>query len=143
MKVDIVLVLVDLCKIMGVVVSTLNNGKIGTKEGYKLDFGLDLQSKTQGKFPYHTLQLAIPFVRFKNFSSYASPFYSKPFVVLLQVFSVLLLQGRFKGNSTPFTMFSTTLDFIIFGFLGFCLHCAFFCLICSMLQSCPFLCKKV
>ncbi len=29
-KVDIVFVLVDLCRIMGVVVSTLNNGKIGT-----------------------------------------------------------------------------------------------------------------
>jgi hypothetical protein len=66
-----------------------------------LDFGLDLQSETQGKFPNHTLQLVIPFVRFRNFSSYASPFYSKPYIVLLQVLSFLLLQGGFKGDSTP------------------------------------------
>ncbi len=55
MKVDIVLVLVNLCKIMGVVVSTLNNGKIGTQEGCRLDFGLNLQSETQGKFLDRTL----------------------------------------------------------------------------------------
>ncbi len=91
-KVDIVLVLVDLCRIMGVVVLALNNGKIGTHEGCRLDFGLDLQSETKSRFHNHTLQLVIPFVRFKNFSSYGSPFYSKPFVVLMQVLSVLLLQ---------------------------------------------------
>jgi hypothetical protein len=51
------------------------------------------------------LQLAIPFVGFKSFSSYASPFCSKPFVVLLQVFYVLLLQGGFKGDSTPSQFF--------------------------------------
>jgi hypothetical protein len=54
-KVDVVLVLVDLCKIMGVVVLALNNDKIGTQECCKLDFGLDLQRETQGKFPNHTL----------------------------------------------------------------------------------------
>ncbi len=67
MKVDIVLMFVDLCKIMGVVISALNNGKIGTREGCKLDFNSNLQSKTQGKFLCHTLQLAIPFVYFKSF----------------------------------------------------------------------------
>ncbi len=121
-KVDIVLMLVNLCKIMGVDVLVLNNGKIGIQEGYKLDFGLDLQSETQGKFLDHTLQHIIPFVCFRIFSSYASPFYSKPFVVLLQVLSVILLQGGFKGDSAPLTMFSTTLNFILFGFLGFCWH---------------------
>jgi hypothetical protein len=54
-KIDIVLVLVDLCIIMGVVVSALNNGKIGIQEGCRLDFGLDLQGKIQGKFLNHTL----------------------------------------------------------------------------------------
>jgi hypothetical protein len=107
---------------MGVDVLVLNNGKIGIQEGYKLDFGLDLQSETQGKFLDHTLQHIIPFVCFRIFSSYASPFYSKPFVVLLQVLSVILLQGGFKGDSAPLTMFSTTLNFILFGFLGFCWH---------------------
>jgi hypothetical protein len=63
----------------GVVVSTLNNGKIRTQEGCKLNFSLDLQSEIQGKFPDHTLQLAIPFFCFRSFSSYGSPFYSKPF----------------------------------------------------------------
>jgi hypothetical protein len=82
-KIDIVLMPVDLCKIMGVVVSTLNNDKIRTQEGCRLNFSSNLQSGTQGKFPYHTLQLAIPFVRFRSFSSYASPFCSKPFIILL------------------------------------------------------------
>ncbi len=49
------LVLVDLCKIMGVVVSTLSNYKIRIQECCILDFGLDLQNKTQGKFLDHTL----------------------------------------------------------------------------------------
>jgi hypothetical protein len=53
------------------------------------------------------------------------------------------LQGGFKGDLTPLTMFSTILDLILFGFLRLCLHCAFFCLIFFMLQSCPLLCKKV
>jgi hypothetical protein len=88
------------------------------------------------------LQLVIPFVRFKSFSSYASPFGSKPFIILLQVLSVLLLQKGFKGDSTPFIVCSTTLDLILFGLLGLCLHCAFFGLICSMLQNCPFLRKR-
>ncbi len=110
-------------------VSALNNGKIGTQEGCKLDFSLDLQSETQGKFPNHTLQ---SFVRFRNFPSYASPLCSKHFVFLLQVLSVLL-QGGFRQDSTPLTMFSTILDLILFGFLGLCLHCAFFCSIFSML----------
>jgi hypothetical protein len=65
------------------------------------------------------------------------------FNVIMQVLSIFLLQGGFKGKSTPLTMFSTTLDLILFGFLGLCLHCAFFCLICFMFQSCLFLCKKV
>jgi hypothetical protein len=93
---------------MGVIVSILNNGKIGTCKGCKLDFDLDLQRETQGKFPNHTLQLVIPYVHFRNFSSYASPFYFKPFVIL-QVLSVLL-QGGFKEYSTPLTMFSTILN---------------------------------
>jgi hypothetical protein len=38
-KVNILLVLVDLCKIMGVVILALNNGKIGTRKGCKLNFG--------------------------------------------------------------------------------------------------------
>jgi hypothetical protein len=143
MKVDIVLVVVDLCKIMGVVVLALNNGEIRTREGCTLDFSSDLQSKTQGKFLDHTLQLIIPFVHFRNFPSYANPFYSKSFAIILQVLFVILLQGGFKGNSTAFTMFSTTLDLILFGLLGLCLHCAFFNSICSMLQSCMFLCKRV
>ncbi len=83
MKVDIVLVLVDLLRIMGVAISSLNNGKIGTWEGCKLDFGSNLQSKIQGKFLDHILQLVILFVHFRSFYSYASPFYSKPFVFLL------------------------------------------------------------
>jgi hypothetical protein len=82
-KVDIILVLVDLCRIMGEVISSLNNGKIGTWECCKLDFGSNLQSKTQGKFLDHVLQLVIPFVHFRSFFSYASPFCSKPFVLLL------------------------------------------------------------
>jgi hypothetical protein len=142
-KVDIVLVLVDLCRIMRVVVSALNTRTIGIQEGCKLDFGLDLQSKTQGKFLDHTLQLIVPFICFRNFFSYASLFYSKPFVVFLQILFILLLQGGFKGDLTLLTMFSTIMDFILFGFLGLCLHCTFFYSICSMLQSCPFLCKKV
>ncbi len=44
-KVDIVLVLVDLCRIMGVVVLALNNGKIGTQEGCKLDFSSNLPNE--------------------------------------------------------------------------------------------------
>jgi len=91
-----------------------------------LDFGSNLQSETQGKFLDHTLQLAIPFVHFRSSSSYANPFYSKPFVVLLQVISVFLLQGGFKGNSTPFIVFLTTLDLILFGFSKLYLHFAFF-----------------
>ncbi len=142
-KVDIVLMPVDLCKITGVVISTLNNGKIGIQEGCKLNFSSHLESETQGKILDHTLQLAIPFVHFRSFFSYASPFCSKPFVVLMQVLSILLLQGGFEGDSTPFIVFSTTLDLILFGFSRFCLHCAFFCSICSMLQSCPFICKRV
>ncbi len=121
----------------------MNNGKIGTREGCKLDFDSDLQNKTQGKFPNHTLQLVIPFFHFRSSSSYPSPFCSKPFAIILQVLSVLLLQGGFKGDLTPLTMFSTILDLILFGFLRLCLHCAFFCLIFFMLQSCPLLCKKV
>jgi hypothetical protein len=142
-KVDIVLVLVDLCKIIGVVVSVLNNGEIGTWEGCTLDFSSDLQNETQGKFLDHTLQLIIPFVHFRNFLSYANSFYSKSFAIILQVLFVILLQKGFEGNSTPFTVFSTTLDLILFGLLGLCLHCAFFYLICSMFQSCLFLCKRV
>ncbi len=53
MKVDIMLV--DLCRIKGVVVSALNNCKIRILECCILDFGLDLQSETQGKFLDHTL----------------------------------------------------------------------------------------
>ncbi len=143
MKDDIILVLMNLCKIMGVVFSTLNNGKIGTREGCRLNFCSNLQSETQGKFHDHTLQLVIQFFHFKSFSSYASPLCSKCFVNLLQILSVLLLQGGFKGNSTPFTMFSTTMDFILFGFSRLCLHYAFFYSICSLFQSCPFLCKRV
>jgi hypothetical protein len=108
-----------------------------------LDFDSDLQSKTQGKFPNHTLQLAIPFVHFRGFSSFANPFCSKRFVILLQVLSVFLLQGGLKGDSSPLTMFLTAPDLILFGFLGLCLHCAFFYSICSMLQNCLFLCKRV
>jgi hypothetical protein len=127
----------------GVVVLALNNGKIRIQEGCRLNFNSDLRSETQGTFPNHTLQLDIPFVRFNNFFSYANPFCSKSFVVILQVLSIFLLQGGFKGDSTPLTMFSTTLDLILFGFSRLCLHHAFFCLICSMLQSCLFLCKRV
>jgi hypothetical protein len=108
-----------------------------------LDFDLDLQSKIQGKFSNYTLQFSLPFVHFRGFSSYANPFCSKPFFVLLEILSIFLLQGGFKGDSTPFTMFLTTLDLILFGFLGLCLHFAFFYSICSMLQNCPFLCKRV
>jgi hypothetical protein len=94
---------------MGVIVSILDNGKIGTREGCKLDFSLDLQWETQGKFPNHTLQLVIIFVHFRSFPSYAGPFCSKPFVIFLQVLSILL-QGGFKEYSTPLTMFSTIID---------------------------------
>jgi hypothetical protein len=66
-KVNIVLVLVDLCRIMGVVILALNNGKIGTCKGCKLDFSSNLHSEIQGKFLDHTLQLVIPFVRFRSF----------------------------------------------------------------------------
>jgi len=127
-KVDIVLVIMDLCKIMGVVVSALNNGKIGTRESCKLDFDLDLQREIQGKFHNHTLQ---PFVCFRSFPSYASPLCSKPFVVLLQLLSVLLRRG-FRRYSTTLTMFSTILNLILFGFSRV-LHCAFFCSISFML----------
>jgi len=47
----------DLCKVMGVDVSTLNNDKSMNLEGYRWDVGLDLPSWTQGEFLYHTLQL--------------------------------------------------------------------------------------
>ncbi len=97
MNVNIVLMLVNLSRITKVVVSALNNGKIGTREGCKLDFGLYLQRETQGKFPNHTLQT---FIDFRSFPSYASPLCSKPFVVLLQVLSILL-QGGFRRDSTP------------------------------------------
>ncbi len=116
-KLDIVLVIMDLCKIMGVVISALNNGKIGIRESCKLDFNLDLQRVTQSKFPNHTLQ---PFVYFRSFPSSASPLCSKPFVVLLQVLSVLL-QGGFRRDSTTLTVFSTILNLILFGFPEFCI----------------------
>jgi len=82
---------------MWVVVLTLNNGKIATQEGSKLDFSLNLQREIQGKFPNHTLQ---PFVHFRSFPSYASPLCSKPFVVLLQFLSILF-QGRLKDIQPP------------------------------------------
>ncbi len=95
-KVDIVLMPVDLCKIMGVVVSTLNNDKIGTQEGCRLNFSSNLQSETQGKFPYHTLQLAIAFVRFRSFSSYASPFCSKPLLFFYKFFPFFFCKEGLK-----------------------------------------------
>jgi hypothetical protein len=86
---------------MGVATSSLNNGKIGTWEGCRFDFGLDMQSKTQGKFLDHVLQLSIPFVYFKNFSSYAIPFCSKPFALLLQVFFVFFYKEGLKDIQPP------------------------------------------
>jgi hypothetical protein len=86
---------------MGVAISSLNNGKIRTWEGCRLDFGLDLQSKTQGKFINHILQLAIPFVYFRNFSSYASPFCSKPFAFLLQILSIFFNKEGLKEIQPP------------------------------------------
>jgi hypothetical protein len=38
----IIYVLVDLCKIMGMIISTLNNGEIVNLEGYRWDLGLNL-----------------------------------------------------------------------------------------------------
>ncbi len=101
MKVDIVLMLVDLCKIMGVVISTLNNGKIGTQEGYRLDFNSNLQSETQGKFPNHTLQLAIPFGHFKSFLF--MQILSAPSLLLFfcKIYSFLFCKAGFEEIQPP------------------------------------------
>jgi hypothetical protein len=100
-KVDIVLMLVDLCKIMGVVISTLNNGKIGTQEGYRLDFNSNLQSETQGKFIDHTLQLAIPFVHFRSFLLMQIPFVPSLLLFFCKFFSFFFCKEGFKEIQPP------------------------------------------
>jgi hypothetical protein len=57
--------------------------------------------KTKLKVNFLITPCNLLFVHFRGFSSYAKFFYSKPFFVLLQVLSIFLLQGGFKGDSTP------------------------------------------
>lgn len=49
-------VLMDLWKVMGVVISTLNDGGIVNLKGYRWDLGSNLQSWIQSEFLNHILQ---------------------------------------------------------------------------------------